>query len=130
MRLRFMDSARGIVNRNMIRYAARNIIRHSGWLGDIWPSFDANEEHWTEVLRHSRNRSGEHTVMNAWAYMLEIQLASKRETSLGHKSYEDVRNMIHLAFRGQLDSLTIRAWMQHSKYAVDEPLSQLQRSQK
>ena len=129
VRLRFMDSAQGSVDRKMIRYAARNLIRHSGWLGDTWPSFDANDEHWTEVLRQSGNRSGEHTVMNAWAYMLEIPLARKREKSLGHRSYEEVRKMVRLALRGQLDSLTIQAWMQHSKYAVDKPLSQLQQSQ-
>lgn len=36
--------------------------------------------------------------------------------------------MIHLALHGQLDSLTIRAWMQHYRYAVDEPLSLLQQN--
>ena len=37
--------------------------------------------------------------------------------------------MIHLALRGQLDNLTIRAWMQHSQYAVDESLSHLQQAE-
>ena len=61
--------------------------------------------------------------------MLEIPLATTRQGALGKDSYDDVRLMIHLALRGQLDSLTIRAWMQKSKYAVNEPLSQLQQAQ-
>ena len=126
VRLRFMDSANGIVDRGLIRRVARNTVRNSGWLGDIWPRFDAREEYWVDALRQSGNRSGEHTVLNAWAYMLNIPLATTRARALGHPSYKDVRRMIVLALRGQLDSLTIRAWMQHSKYAADEPLSQLQ----
>lgn len=69
VRLRFMDSASGIVGRGTIRHVARNIVRNSGWLGDVWPCFDANEECWTKVVGQSVNRCGEHTVLNAWAYM-------------------------------------------------------------
>lgn len=129
VRLRFMDSSKGSVNETIILRVARNIVRNSGWLGDTWPCFNANEKHWTEVLRQSGNGSGEHTVMNAWAYMLEIPLASIRGRGLGPKTYIEVRKMNLLALQGQLDSLTIRAWMQHYKYAVDEPLSQLQQTQ-
>ena len=129
VRLRFMDSAEGNVDKTIIRRVARNVVRHSGWLDDTWPCFDANEEHWAEVLRQSGNRCGEHTVMNAWAHMLGITLATTRERGLGYSFYKEVRKMILLALKGQLDSLTIRAWMQHSKYAVDEPLSQLPQTQ-
>lgn len=129
VRLRFMDSSKGTIDRKIIRRVARNTVRHSGWLGDTWPRFDANVEHWTEVLRQSGNRCGEHAVMNAWAYMLEIQLASTRERGLGTTSYREIRKMILLALRGQLDSPTIRAWMQHSKYAVDVPISQFRQTQ-
>ena len=129
VRLRFMDSADGVVEKGLIRRVARNTVRHAGWLGDIWPRFDASEECWADVLKHSGNKSGEHTVLNAWAYMLGIPLATTREKGLGHSTYKDIRGMISLALRGQLDSLTIRAWMQHSKYAVEEPLSQLQQIQ-
>ena len=129
VRLRFMDSADGVVDRGLIRRVARNTVRHAGWLGDIWPRFDASEEDWADVLGSLENKSGEHTVLNAWAYMLDIPLATTRERGLGHSSYGEVRKMINLALRGQLDSLTIRAWMQHSKYAVDKHLSQLQQIQ-
>ena len=129
VRLRFMDSANGILDRGLIRRVARNTVRNSGWLGDIWPVFDADEEYWMDVLEQSANRCGEHTVLNAWAYMLEIPLASTRDRKLGTQSYKEVRKMIHLALRGQLDSLTIRAWMQHSRYAMEEPLSQRQQDQ-
>ena len=128
VRMRFMDSAEGTIERTTIRRVARNTVRHSGWLGDTWPRFNAKEEYWTKVLEQSGNRCGEHTVMNAWAYMLDIQLASTRERSLAPTFYKEVRRMIRLALRGQLDSLTIRAWMQHSKYAVDEPISQSQQT--
>ena len=128
VRLRIMDSAKKTIERTKIRRVARNTVRHSGWLGDNWPCFDAKEEYWTKVLGQSGNRCGEHTVMNAWAYMLDIQLASTRERSLGPPFYKEVRKMIRLALRGQLDSLTIRAWIQHSKYAVDEPISQSQQT--
>ena len=130
VRLRFMDSAKGIVDKEMIRRVARNTVRNSGWLGDIWPRFDVREEYWEDVLVQSGNRCGEHTVLNAWAYMLGIPLAATRDRALGTSSYKEVRKMILLALRGQLDSLTIRAWMQHFKYAVDEPLSQLQQIQR
>lgn len=130
VRLRFMDSAKGILDEGMIRRVARNTVRNSGWLGDIWPRFDIREEYWEDVLVQSGNRCGEHTVLNAWAYMLGIPLAATRDRALGNSSYNAVRKMIHLALRGQLDSMTIRAWMQHSKYAVDEPLSRLQQTQR
>ena len=129
VRLRFMDSDDGAVDKGLIRRAARNTVRHSGWLGDIWPRFDESEEYWVDVLVQSGNKSGEHTVLNAWAYMLDIPLATTRERGLGYSFYEKVREMIVLALRGQLDSLTIRAWLQHSKYAVDESLSPLQQIQ-
>ena len=126
VRLRFMDSANGVVDKGLIRRVARNTVRNAGWLGDLWPRFDATQECWEHVLEQSGNRCGEHTVLNAWAYMLGIPLASKRDRALGISSYREVRKMIILALRGQLDSLTIRAWMQYSKYAKDEPLSRLQ----
>ena len=126
VRLKIMDSANGVVDKGLIRRAARNTVRHAGWLGDIWPRFDESQEYWVDVLDQSGNKSGEHTVLNAWAYMLDIPLATTRERGLGHSSYKEVRKMIVLALRGQLDSLTIRAWMQHSNYAEAEPLSQLQ----
>ena len=129
VRLRFMDSANGLVNRGLIRRVARNIVRNSGWLGDIWPCFDPKEEDWVEVLGQSVNRCGEHTVLNAWAYMLDIPLAPPRIERLSKTHYDEARRMIRLALRGHLDSLTIRAWMQRSKYAIDESLSQLQQSQ-
>lgn len=129
VRLRFMDSLPGVLSKGQIRRVARNIVRNAGWLGDIWPRFDVSEEHWVDVLRQSGNRCGEHTVLNAWAYMLDIPLATTRDRKLGYGSYIEVRRMITLALRGQLDSLTIRAWMQHSGYAEDEPLSQLQQIQ-
>ena len=129
VRLRFMDSSVGHTDKGTIRRAARNIVRNSGWLGDTWPCFDATEEYWTDVLEQSGNRCGEHTVLNAWAYMLEIPLATTRGRALAKRSYEEVRTMIHLALRGQLDSLTIRAWMQNHGYAINEPLSQLQQTQ-
>lgn len=129
VRLRIMDSGKGKVDKRVVRRVARNIVRNSGWLDDTWPFFEVNEENWTEVIGQSNNRSGEHTVLNAWAYMLEIPLAVSRERKLGSSSYKEVRRMIRLALQGKLDSLTIRAWMQHSDYAVDEPLSQLQQSQ-
>ena len=129
VRLKIMDSADGVVDKGLIRRVARNTVRHAGWLGDIWPRFDESEEYWSDVLEQSGNKSGEHTVLNAWAYMLNIPLATTRKRKLGHVSYKEVRKMINLAFKGQLDSLTIRAWMQHSKYAVDVPFSQLQQIQ-
>ncbi len=131
VRLIFMDSLVGNVDKGRIRRVARNIVRNSGWLGDTWPCFDAKEEHWIKVLRQSQsgNRCGEHTVLNAWAYMLGIPLATTWKGTLAEKSYDQVRLMIHLALRGQLDSLTIRAWMQIAGYAVNEPLSQLQQVQ-
>ena len=130
VRLRFMDSAKGIVDREMVRRVARNTVRNAGWLGDIWPRFDVREEYWEDVLVQSGNKCGEHTVLNAWAYMLGIPLATTRDRALGTSSYKEVRKMILLALRGQLDSLTIRAWMQHFRYAVDEPLSLLQQTQR
>ncbi len=129
VRLKFMDSADGTLDRGMVRRVARNTVRNAGWLGDIWPYFDASEEDWADVLGQSGNRCGEHTVLNAWAYMLDIPLATTRDRALGVPFYNDVRRLIRLALRGQLDSLTIRAWMQHTKYAVDKPLSQLQQTQ-
>ncbi len=131
VRLKFMDSLVGNVDKGRIRRVARNIVRHSGWLGDTWPCFDAKEENWIKVLRQSENgnRCGEHTILNAWAYMLGIPLATTRKGTLAKGSYDQVRLMIHLALQGQLDSLTIRAWMQNSRYAVNEPLSQLQQVQ-
>ena len=127
VRLRFMDSAPQITRQAVVRRVARNIVRNSGWLGDIWPYFDADEEHWMRVIKQSGNRCGEHTVLNAWAYMLGIPPAATRNRALGRLPYDQIRELISLALLGQLDSLTIRAWMQCSEYAVHSPLSQLQK---
>ena len=129
VRLRFMNSANGLVDQGLIRRVARNIVRNSGWLDDIWPRFDVSEEEWVNVLPQSSNRSAEHTVLNAWAYMLGIPLAPTRKRKLGATTYLEVRKMVNLALRGRLDSLTIQAWMQNYKYTVQVPFSQLQRHQ-
>ena len=131
VRLRFMDSGSRFTNKEKIRRVARNIVRNSGWLGDTWPYFDASEEYWMDVLEQTGSKDcGVHTILNAWAYMLGIPLATGRERRLGYQTYSQARELISIALQGQLDSLTIRAWMQHSGFAKDQSLTQLQQTEK
>lgn len=116
VRMRFMDSSPGNMERENIRFAARNIVRNSGWLGDSWPRFSPKEEEWEDVIRQNGNNHGEHCVLNAWAYMLNIPLVNNRR--LNYHFYTSARKMIKCALNGQLDSLAIRAFMQHYGYAV------------
>ena len=112
VRLKFLDSRPNFEELDIIRRAARNIARDSGWLDDTWPDFVAEE--WATVPAQRGNRCGEHTVLNAWAYMLNIPVV--KEKRLNHYFYKQVRELINCALRGQLDSATIRAFMQYYEY--------------
>ncbi|KAI9867096.1 MAG: hypothetical protein M1830_005854, partial [Pleopsidium flavum] len=106
VRLRIMDSAPGFVDITIIRAAAQNIVRFSGWMGltragtpmTVRPTFTE------EIIRVPRQTSqitcGLHVVFNAWAYMLGMQITPNeflKSRSTTNDLYKNGRELIDLA---------------------------------
>lgn len=114
-------------NKPYIRRAARNVVRLSGWLGDVWPQFVP--EVWERVsVQSCGNTCGYHTVLNAWAYMFNLPLAGPG-TPYPSDFYKDARRMMQCALRGQLDGLTIIAFMQVARYVQGDISAHLHQNQ-
>ena len=112
----------GEESRSHIRRAARNVVRFSGWLGDEWPQFAP--EVWQPVTRQSwGNTCAHHTILNAWAYMLNLPLAI-RQKPLPENFYSHAMRLFSYAVRGQLDGPTISAFLQTTQYVQSPNLVQ------
>ena len=104
----------GEMFKSRIRRAARNVVRFSGWLGDEWPQFAP--EVWQSVTKQScGNTCAYHTILNAWAYMLKLPLAIRKEPYTP-SFYRHAKRLMWCALRGQLDGPTISAFLQITGY--------------
>ena len=100
--------------RPKIRRAARNVVRFSGWLGDKWPQFAP--EVWQPVtIQSCGNTCAHHTILNAWAYMLKLPLAVRKNPQ-PEGFYREANRLFWCAVRGQLDGRTISAFLQLTEY--------------
>ncbi|KAL9102696.1 MAG: hypothetical protein Q9163_002187 [Psora crenata] len=123
----FLDSLVTHRSKGEIRRAARNIVRNSDWLGGTWPTF--GRELWHDVSQQhpAYNACGMHTVLNAWAYMLNIKLRPGISMNpLDHDEYFYwvARRIINLAMQGYMDGATIRAFMQHQGFSRRQTLAE------
>ncbi|KAL9638423.1 MAG: hypothetical protein Q9164_001556 [Protoblastenia rupestris] len=128
VRMTFLDSLVGHRPRGMIRRFARNIVRNSAWLGNARPIFVG--ERWLDIARQSDfNACGIHCILNAWAYMLGIELAHGRETDVkrfGKGFCHVARRIINRAMQGHMDAATIRAFMQYSGFGAEQSFDEWQ----
>ena len=131
VRMTFLDSLVGHRSQGMIRRFARNIVRNSAWLGNARPIFVG--ERWLDIARQSNfNACGIHCILNAWAYMLGIELAHGRETDMkrfGKGFCHVARRIINRAMQGHMDAATIRAFMQYSGFGAEQSLVEWQKAE-
>ncbi|MCJ1269386.1 hypothetical protein MMC22_009278 [Lobaria immixta] len=106
VKLLFMDSLPDYIPKGIIRRTARNIVRYSDWMTDE-PSFVS--EDWLSVIRQQgENTCGLHTIFNAWAYALKIELKDTAE--LTTEFYDQARRFINLCLMGSVDMIGVKAF--------------------
>jgi hypothetical protein len=118
VKLTFFDSSKGKESQDIIRRVARNIVRNSAWLLDTWPNF--TEEEWRYPPPQTGETAGLHTILNAWAFMLDLPLSDSWGSESRRGFYLHARDLVNLALAGRLDARTIRAFFQRYGYAVFE----------
>lgn len=118
VQLTFFDNCDRRQHKDVIRRAARNVVRNSAWLLDTWPNF--TEEIWESLPPTLNSTSGLHTVLNAWAWMLNIRLDVDQSKFFPIEFYEHALTLVGLALGGQLDGWTIRAFLHCYGYAAPE----------
>ena len=119
--LTFFDNDEGKHSQDLIRRAARNVVRNSAWLLDKWPNF--SNEDWRTPPRQTGDTSGLHTVLNAWAFMLRVPLEKKKDVVVKPDFYAEALKLINLSLKGKLDGFTIRAFLMCYNYAAYEDLA-------
>lgn len=111
VKLLFMDSLPEHVDRDEIRRTARAIVRHSGWMTEQ-PTFLEGDENWCRVVPQQKgNTCGLHTILNAWAYMLEVKL--EKTAILTARFYKTARAVINLCLTGCINVASIKAFFHH-----------------
>ena len=120
VKLTFFDNCKGKQSKDVIRRTARNIVRNSAWLLDTWPNF--TEEIWEYPPLAISSNSAVHTVLNAWAFMLDIQLSKDWPKTPTTEFYPEALKLINIALEGRLDGWTIRAFLKCCGYAAPEAL--------
>lgn len=108
VKILFMNSGPEYVTRDEIRRTARAIICHSGWMTEQ-PIFSGESDNWCDVIHQQEgNTCGVHTILNAWAYMLKVNLG--KTAPLTAKFYETARVFINLCLTGCINVATIKAF--------------------
>lgn len=118
VQLTFFDSCEGRQDKDVIRRAARNVVRNSAWLLDTWPNF--TEETWEYPPQTMDTTCALHTILNAWAFMLGIRLNADRSKAFKRDFHQQALMLVNLALGGRLDGWTIRAFFQCYGYAQPE----------
>ena len=117
------------LNPELVKEVARNIVRECGWfqLGEN-PVFHDDFDRWIDVpsatKTENRHTLGHHMVLNAWAYMLDVQFQEKSSFKVKDDDddpsfYDTVESMIEYALQGRLDGATISQFMLESYYTSD-----------
>lgn len=84
-------------------------------------------EDWRPVIRQQGvNTYGLHTIFNAWAYMLEIELQAT--AALTSEFYEQARAFTTLCLMGSVDVTGIRAFFHRFGLATEKNAATVDRS--
>ncbi|KAI4231379.1 MAG: hypothetical protein LQ349_005654 [Xanthoria aureola] len=97
-------------SRNVLRRIARNIVRHSGWMGAITPSWGQEVFKIPQVQRMG-NTCGTHVVVNAWADILGLQLDETNDWGRDESLYRGARVLMIRATAGDASARDIEAWL-------------------
>lgn len=129
-----LDSFPGYVTPSEAALAYRGLVTHSGWLGlnpdgtpaTRTPNFAAAALTPTVPTQQGFNTCGLYVILNAWASMLGIPITAKRQRRVrdwrSYKRFHSLATeMVNLALRGYMDSLTVQAFMVVYGYAEQYP---------
>lgn len=116
VQLNFFDNSPGSQDPDLIRRIARNIVRNSAWLPNDVPKFTG--EVWKYPPPIAESTSAFHTILNAWAFILNIELGQKWPLGNRREFYKDGHTLINLALDGRVDGRTIEAFLQSYGYAA------------
>ena len=118
-----LDSIPGCWPPSEVDAAYRGLVTHSGWLGlnpdgspaAVTPNFTAALRP-TVPTQQGDSTCGLYAILNAWASMLGIPITANRQRRVrdwrGYKKFHSlVTEMVNLALRGYMDSLTVQAFM-------------------
>lgn len=114
-----------------IREAAQNIVRNSGWMpNNMQPIFHRSNQVWRMVpdavattgVAALKDTSAYQVVLNAWAYMLDIQINIRHVRNVRQLSdplYVGTLKLINMALDGRIDSQTIRCFLLEMEYGLN-----------
>ena len=118
-----LDSKPGYVKPLVVTDAYRGLVTHSGWLGlesdgsvaTKTPNFNAASTP-TAPTQLGYNACGLYVILNAWASMLGIPITKNRWRRVrGCRGYKEFHSLaleiVNLALRGYMDSVTVQAFM-------------------
>ena len=129
------DSCPGFVDPQVIGEAYKGLVTYSGWMGvdKQGNPQPAEPEFVSEVVEDvphqpvgGGNTCGLYTILNAWAYMLNIPIhtseAHHRRPRCGtfKDFHKDLREIIDLAMGGFMDSETVQAFMNVYGYSINQ----------
>ncbi|KAI9705634.1 MAG: hypothetical protein M1836_006390 [Candelina mexicana] len=121
VQLTFFDSAEGNVRRDRIVHRGETIIRNSHWLGRpaTHPPDPVFGEPNFVCYPRQRNETacGLHVILNAWVFALG-DLRNNKAFYPNESFYRQGVEVVNLAMAGCTDSITIRAWLLTSRYAL------------
>lgn len=127
VRIDFYDSHPDIVERNVMRNKAREIVESSGWL-DSGPPLKkqptyVNSRYLTSPRQVGVNTCGLSVILNAWAVMLDIPFhphhlrrAPRNDDIFLKRGLE----IVNLAVAGCMDSRTIQAFLNVHGYSKEQ----------
>ncbi|MCJ1390934.1 hypothetical protein MMC18_003795 [Xylographa bjoerkii] len=126
-----MDSRPITCKAENIQVAAQSVVITSGWMGldnnsgkpiTVAPQFSV--EHRKVPLQIAINSCGLHTILNAWAYMLEIpvvqSLRRRNKTATDAEFYRYGYAILQLAYEGSVDTRLIQAYLNHYGYSEEQ----------
>ena len=116
LHIKYYDSL-GSNDSIVMRRYAHAFLRNTGWLGD-YTLHDAHEQ-LMDVHSQTFATCGVHTILNAWAYMLGIEVAPVTNANgISKAAYGEALELINLALEGRADYRLIMAFMQWRRFAV------------
>ena len=116
LNIKYYDSLKRNNSIVMRRYA-HAFLQNTGWLGE-YTLHDAYEES-MDVCPQSEATCGVHTILNAWAHMLGIEVAPVTSASgVPRAAYNEALRVINLALQGKADYRLIMAFMQYRRFAI------------
>lgn len=118
------DSSPGHVRPEDIRKKSRKLVTDSKWLGNLCqPQFNPSKTVHVPSQEMAANTCGLHTVLNAWAVMLNIPIhdcPQRRGRTTSGAFQRMGLEIVNLALAGCMRSITIQAFLNVYGYSTDQ----------